>query len=719
MKNSLRRVVNCCLPALTAATVLANGPTETLTGRLSTPDTTIRVKALKDRLILSALSDASGKRSWSIAGGAATKLAPTAISDGRTVALRWRLTAKQESPAKRSVSFKFACSPLNIVAHSEWRAAKARGPIEHILSITNKSRKAVILPRQSSLVWSFDRRGRSLESWWVEKGAGRPSAKGVHKSEIGDDFHQQLISGPYVSDERAYSEDGRDRDPIPWVTVFDRNAKAGWYAGVEFSGRSSLELSSSGKAKVAVEIGLPAEPPGSPPFRTVLQPGETYILPTVFVGCYRGSVEDGCNQLKHWVDAELRPKTADPNYPLLTLNSWGSGMAVDAALASSMMRDAARLGLEMYHIDAGWFRAVGDWRPNPSKFPNGIAPVADEAHSLGLKFGLWVGWTQGGVDSDAEDRDAVLNVHAPDRASWFAKAYARDWKPADFVGADLCLADTGASGWCLDLLTRLVKENHLDMLEHDQRMIVQECVSKTHAHTECPGDIAYRAALGYYAVYDALRRRYPNLMFEDCVNGGRMVDFGAARRVHYFSITDSYFPLANRRAFYDTSFVMPPSMCECYVMSIPLKNIGEFRNMIRSGLMGWCTVMQDPAKWTPEQAAAAKQEFETYKQRLRPLIRSGDLYHVSERPDGIRWDGIQYVSVDKSDGVLYAFRGSTHEPEHAYVLQGLQPLGHYRLHFQDGGQADQIVRGSELMTQGVKVKLALPDTSQLVFISAQ
>ena len=41
-----------------------------------------------------------------------------------------------------------------------------------------------------------------------------------------------------------------------------------------------------------------------------------------------------------------------------------------------------------------------------------------------------------------------------------------------------------------------------------------------------------------------------------------MVDFGSAAHGDYFSITDTYDPLSNRRAFYDTSHVLPAAMLE-------------------------------------------------------------------------------------------------------------------------------------------------------------
>ena len=72
-----------------------------------------------------------------------------------------------------------------------------------------------------------------------------------------------------------------------------------------------------------------------------------------------------------------------------------------------------------------------------------------------------------------------------------------------------------------------------------------------------------------------------------------MVDFGSAAHGDYFSITDTYDPLSNRRAFYDASYVLPAAMLESYVEKWPAPRIENFRYMLRSGMMGMLTIMQD------------------------------------------------------------------------------------------------------------------------------
>jgi alpha-galactosidase len=148
----------------------------------------------------------------------------------------------------------------------------------------------------------------------------------------------------------------------------------------------------------------------------------------------------------------------------------------------------------------------------------------------------------------------------------------------------------------------------------------------------------------------------------------------------------------------------------------PTPRIENFRYKLRSGMMGWLTIMLDTNAWTAEQHAEAKQEIALYKKELRGLIRDGSLYHVSPRPDGIHWDGIEYWDAARKKGVVYAFRGSSEAEEtHAFMLQGLDTTARYRVKFHDRGAAETAT-GRDLMGAGLKLTLSQPNSSELVFI---
>jgi hypothetical protein len=158
-------------------------------------------------------------------------------------------------------------------------------------------------------------------------------------------------------------------------------------------------------------------------------------------------------------------------------------------------------------------------------------------------------------------------------------------------------------------------------------------------------------------------------------------------------------------------------MLEDYEMKWPAPRIENFLYMLRSGMMGWTTIMQDTTAWTAQQHAVAQEEFATYKKDLRPLIRDANLYHISSRPDGVHWDGVEYFNPADGQGVIYAFRGSVaKEKTHTFRLSGLSAVKRYQLQFHDHTSFDTVVSGRDLMQKGLTVNLSLPISSELIFL---
>ena len=69
-------------------------------------------------------------------------------------------------------------------------------------------------------------------------------------------------------------------------------------------------------------------------------------------------------------------------------------------------------------------------------------------------------------------------------------------------------------------------------------------------------------------------------------------------------------------------------------------------------------------KWTAAQKAAIKKAVNTYKTKIRPLVRTANLYHVFPRPDDKVWDGIEYFdpAAKRSRLCLQARQPGGHEP---------------------------------------------------------
>ena len=648
--------------------------------------------------------------------------------NGTTVAVTWQLRPALVRADPHAVTLVYESMEPHLRLSWRWEARAAFGPVEHHVDIENLAGREVWLPLVDSLGVTWHPPGDpALRHCFVEKGADTPSPRGTHDEPLVDGYRWIGKSSTY-----AHPMDGEDREIIPAEMVFSPDGpQSGWYAGIEFSGRTRIALERQG-GLLKSRLGLDPEPG---PFRTRLERGSTFSTPGVFLGAFAGGPDGAGNQLRPWVRAVLNnPRTwQNPLYPLLVNNSWGRGLQVDEASVLLMMDDAKDLGLEMFHLDAGWFRGVGDWYPDSKKFPHGLATMAGEAHRRGLRFGLWVDWTQAGVDP----QPGALNLRAPGVRSWLARDPGPDWQPEAFKGETIDLGVPDARDYAARELKRLIADYHLDMLEQDGYVVVQGCSRDDHPHAppdrrtlrefhdsgfdfslgSNSTDVSYHAVRAYYALYEQVRREHPGLLLEICNDGGRMVDFGTAAHGDYFSITDTYDPLSNRRAFFDASHVLPAAMLECYVEAGPTPRLENFLHMLRSGMMGWTTLMIDTTAWSPEQHRVARKAFVLYKQRLRPLIREARLYHVSARPDGVHWDGLEYWDPARRQGVVFAFRGTgPDESDHRFALAGLDPQRSYRLHFEDASAPDRVVPGEELMAGGLAVHLPSPLSSELVFL---
>ena len=695
-------------------------------GELASADTAIAVEAGEHAPRLTTLK-APGATAWK---NRADETLPEQVAvHGVAQPSVWRLDRSASRFESNRIQLVYVTDSPRMRLKWQWRVRAGHGPIEHTIMIQNLSNESVWLPLLSSFRfdWEIDPNS-ALERFWVEKGADAPSSEGTHLDVLHDGDTWQGSSSTY-----ARPTPNQPREMIPYLLVDEPGGtRAGWYVGIEWSGRTRIALQRNG-ASLRGEAGLN---PGLGPYRTRLPPGGTFATPTIFIGAFGGGPDGAGNIVRRWVRAVLnnRRTLRDPSYPLLVNNSWGSGMAVDETLAHRMIAESAELGLEMFHLDAGWFRGVGDWQADPAKFPHGIASVADFAHRHGLKFGLWIDWTQAGTSHEP----GALNVDDPAIRDWLIADPPAGWKHSEpFKGITIDLGVPAAKAWAARELERIVSDYHLDMLEHDGYLVAQG--SSRVDHPAAPPDpatlriyedsgylwvdgsnstdVSYHAAKAYYDIYEQLRARHPQLLLEVCNDGGRMVDFGSAAHGEYFSITDIYDPLSNRRAFYDASFVLPPAMLESYVANWPAPRIENFRYQLRSGMLGWFSLMQDTSQWSPEQRTEARVQFALYKSVLRPLIREADLYHVAERPDGVQWDGIEYYSGKLRRGVLYAFRGTApDEPTHRFRLLGLKFGSRYRLKFQDqGAAANLVLAGQSLMQEGIEVTLGLPLSSELIF----
>ncbi len=469
------------------------------------------------------------------------------------------------------------------------------------------------------------------------------------------------------------------RDGAPDHDPEAPNSGAGLVVGIEFNGKSRLRAWATDDAAV-IESHIDE-------LAHRLQPGEPFELPAFFVGAYHGDWDEAGYVTQRFAEAHVHPPMPDDRYPWVQYNSWKYGQEIDEAQQLAVLERCAALGIEVVVLDLGWARTIGDWRPNPVKFPRGLRPIAERAHELGMKFGVHVAIAQMAPDAPA----------AIEHPEWLA------FGGNDYYGAGaICLGHRPCQEWLIDSLVRLVSEEHLDYIIQDGEDVVKRCLRADHTHA--PGDSNYaNSTTGLDRVILAVRQAHPHLVWENCEDGGCMMTYRMARLCHTSITVDNIATYATRQGVYGASYPFSPRYSVRYFEDEPTPYT------LRSALFGGPLIlMQRIGEYTPEQMADAKAAIAQYK-HLRTIIRGGKVIHLlpprhNVEHHGRGWDAIQAVTPDQARSVVMVYRALGGAEEFTIRPRGLRPDASYIVSYADAGIT--ATRSAEdIQQRGVRVAL--------------
>ncbi len=166
-----------------------------------------------------------------------------------------------------------------------------------------------------------------------------------------------------------------------------------WGAACAFSGNTRVVAELTQYGQTLVQLGV-----NDADLEIPLAAGATLRTPAV-VATWTDAGFDALSQNFHDYGRSLMVPGPRP----VLYNSWeATGFAVDADGQKALAARAARIGAELFVLDDGWFGrrnpgadggicdGLGDWWVDPVKFPEGLTPLIEQVHRLGMRFGLWV-----------------------------------------------------------------------------------------------------------------------------------------------------------------------------------------------------------------------------------------------------------------------------------------------------------------------------------------
>lgn len=446
-----------------------------------------------------------------------------------------------------------------------------------------------------------------------------------------------------------------------------------------------------------------------------LGPGETLTSPEC-VAVYSKDGIGGMSRSMHrlYRNNLIKSKFATSDRPAL-LNSWeGLSFNFNESSIVDLARESADLGIKLFVLDDGWFgdkyprlsddAGLGDWVPNPERFPDGLAHAVNRITNLtaansssNLRFGIW-------VEPEMVNPNSSLYHEHPD---WVlhAGSYPRTERRNQLV---LNVALPEVQDFIIESVSNTLKSADISYVKWDNNRAIHEMPNPSTDH-------AYM--LGLYRVFNNLTTQFPDVLWEGCASGGGRFDAGMLNYFPQIWTSDDTDAVERISIQLGTSLAYPPSAMGAHLSAVPNQQTGRtlpvaFRGHV--AMMGGSFGLElDPAD-TPAEDKAALPALIALAEKVNPLVLTGDMYRLN-LPEDSNWPAVLFISEDSSRAVLFYFQINPNI-NHSIPwvrMQGLDPRAMYSV---DGNGT---FSGATLMNIGLQFPFETDYGSKVVFLDKQ
>lgn len=533
-----------------------------------------------------------------------------------------------------------------------------------------------------------------------------------------DEFRRTRLkrfAGGYVRENRR----GRtSQDSFPAVILCEAGAseQAGQAYGLHlaWSGNHCVRVDTLNDGRVFASFGVLALPG-----ELRLVPGARFACPPI-VAAFSATGLSALSRAfhDHVRTALVRPAVRARPRPV-HYNSWeavyfGHDMPRLMALADR----AAAVGVERFVLDDGWFGArrsdragLGDWVVSDAVYPQGLGPLVEHVTGLGMEMGLWFEPEMVNPDSD------LFRAHP----EWVLRAEGVDQVPFRNQYA-LDIARPEVADYLFEKIDAILGAHPIGYIKWDMNRDLN------HPGGPDGRPRALEQVTALYALIDRIRQAHPGVEIESCSSGGARADMGVLAHTDRVWTSDSNDAIDRQAIQRGASMFLPLMLLGAHVGPGICHITGRSLSMaMRAGtaIMGHMGAELNLLEETEANLAELARAIALYK-RLRPLIHGGDQYRL-DTPDFLYAHGV--VAPDRCHALfsVACLTGHATTLPPAVAFDGLAPDRDYRLRLVwpapwhsvtapgivealDLTGQGHVVRGEALMTVGVQLPLALPQT---------
>lgn len=471
-----------------------------------------------------------------------------------------------------------------------------------------------------------------------------------------------------------------------------------WSGGYEFVINYDRHLNdNSGGAKVTFAMSMDGPSP-----QIVLAPHEVVQTPVAHLGMAVGDLDHVVHAMTRHIRKSVLPR--GPERLGLLEAAIGPEIEITEDEVMHQIELGGTIGAEIFFIDANWYSAphaswaptVGDWNVG-SRFPKGLAPFRQRAHELGMRFGLWMEAERLGPESDAiRDRADLLG---------------RDYQGRSPRGA-IDLSRPEGAQWVEDAIARVISDNQLDFfrLDFNQGFVGDGYVNERDGYQENHYWRYYNAVYGLFA---RLRKRFPDVIFENCASGGARTDLGMLASFDTTWVTDWQLAPRSFDIVNGMSLALPPEFIGRLVGTLGQKAFvtADLDFQLRIGLFGHPNIPMNTllgVALNEDHLSRILHFVEIYKTFVKPYAADALIYHHTPDLADVHangWGVLERAASDRSTSVLAAFRvgEATGQVDHVVYPRGIDPARRYRVLY-DNESAETVHDGKDLARFGLPVR---------------
>ncbi len=337
---------------------------------------------------------------------------------------------------------------------------------------------------------------------------------------------------------------------------------------------------------------------------------------------------------------------------------------------------AAALGAERFVLDDGWFgerdddtRSLSDWTVDPRKYPDGLSPLIDHIHGLGMTFGIWFEPEMINEDSDIHRANPHWVLGSEDQT------LGRQQKA-------LNMALPEVRDYLYDRMSAILRDHDIDYIKWDHNRVLP-----------MPDAAQTR---GSYALIDRLRSDFPEVEIESCASGGGRIDFGILERTQRVWLSDSNDALERLRIQHDAALFLPLAVTGSHVGPRVCHTSGRTLDI---SFRAWVAAQRhmgfemDPRELTDHEARVLTEVTSWWKAN-RDWMTAADILRLDSADPAVLAE--QQHARDGSQFVVFAGKAATSAQiaPRPLRLTALEPDAMYSIRLINRDTASRLSRGT-------------------------